>query len=190
MDPSEKIYLWNRFTLREAVLLCFCATLIVLTRAGLRLQLHLPGHVMFFTMFFFLLARGCVPKVGAVSLVGLVASLAGAILGMGSGAMALVKFLLPALVVDAAGLFFPSFVTSLAACAAVGLSASVVRAATNTGVEWFLGMDEGIMLRKVLLSAAMNGMWGVLGALAVPSIIRRLRKNGLVDGAGTGSGPR
>lgn len=181
-NNEQRIYLWRRFTLREAVLLCFCATLIVLTRAGLRLHLHLPGHVMFFTMFFFLLARGCVPKVGSATLVGLITSLASVLLGMGSGgAMVLIKFLLPALVVEVAGVIAPSFVTSLLACAAVGVLASLLRAGTNTGVEWFLGMDEEIMLKKAMISAALNGIWGGAGALAVPSIIRRLRKNGLID---------
>ncbi|TSK06567.1 MAG: hypothetical protein FPO08_07855 [Geobacter sp.] len=182
MEQTERIYIWRRFTLREAVLLCFCATLIVLTRAGLRLHLHLPGHVMFFTMFFFLLARGCVPKVGAATLVGLITSLASVLLGMGSGgAMVLVKFLLPALVVDLAGLIAPGFVTSLLACATVGVLASLLRAGANTGVEWLLGMDEEIMLQKTVISAGLNGLWGGLGALAVPAIIRRLRKNGLID---------
>ena len=182
MEQTERIYIWRRFTLREAVLLCFCATLIVLTRAGLRLHLHLPGHVMFFTMFFFLLSRGCVPKVGAATLVGLITSLASVLLGMGSGgAMVLVKFLLPALVVDLAAIIAPGFVTSLLACAAVGVIASLSRAFVNTGVEWLLGMDEEIMLQKTVISAGLNGLWGGLGALAVPAIIRRLRKNGLID---------
>lgn len=182
MEQTERIYIWRHFTLREAVLLCFCATLIVLTRAGLRLHLHLPGHVMFFTMFFFLLARGCVPKVGAATLVGLITSLASVILGMGSGgAMVLVKFLLPAIVVDLAGLIAPGFVMSLLACATVGVLASLLRAGANIGVEWLLGMDEEIMLQKTVISAGMNGLWGGLGALAVPAIIRRLRKNGLID---------
>jgi hypothetical protein len=183
---QEKVFIWRRFTLREAVLLCFCATLIILTRAGLRLHLHMPGHVMFFTMFFFLLARGCVPKVGSATLVGLITSLASILLGMGSGGViTLVKFLLPALVVDLAGLLAPSFVTSLLACATVGVLASLLRAGTNTGVEWLLGIDEEIMLNKAVISAGLNGLWGGLGALAVPSIIRRLRKNGLIDQGGS-----
>jgi hypothetical protein len=179
---TERSFLWDRFTLREAVLLCFCATFIVLTRAGLRLHLHLPGHVMFFTMFFLLLARGCVPKLGSATLVGLVTSLASVLLGMGvGGPMVLIKFLLPALVVELAGVLFPAFVTSMLACAAVGVLASLTRAAVGTGVEWLIGMDEEIMLNKAVISALMNGTWGGLGALAVPSIIRRLRLNGLID---------
>ena len=181
-NASERIYLWRRFTLREAVLLCFCATFIVLTRAGLRLHLHLPGHVMFFTMFFLLLARGCVPKVGSSTLVGLITSLASVLLGMGTGGpMVLVKFLLPALVVELAGVLCPAFATSLLACATVGILASVLRAGMSTTVEWFIGMDEEIMVGKAVMAGVMNGVWGGLGALAVPSIIRRLRANGLID---------
>jgi len=179
---AQRTYLWHRFTLREAVLLCFCATFIVLTRAGLRLHLHLPGHVMFFTMFFLLLARGCVPKLGSATLVGLITSLASVLLGMGvGGPMVLIKFLLPALVVEVAGFISPCFVTSMLACAAVGLLASTTRAAVSTGVEYLIGMEEEIILRKALIAGMLNGVWGALGCLAVPSIIRRLRLNGLID---------
>jgi hypothetical protein len=187
-NVTERIYLWRRFTLREAVLLSFCATFIVLTRAGLRLHLHLPGHVMFFTMFFLLLARGCVPKLGSATLVGLITSLASVLLGMGvGGPLVLVKFLLPALVVELAGFLFPAFVTSMLACATVGVLASLVRAATGTGVELLIGMDEEIVVQKAVISAAMNGLWGGLGSLAVPSIIRRLRLNGLIEQETEGS---
>lgn len=100
MPTSDRLFLWQRFTLREGIFLCFCATFIILARAGLRLHLHLPGHVMFFTMFFYLMARGCVPKIGSVTLVGLIVSLASMLLGMGSkGPVVFVKFLLPALLV-------------------------------------------------------------------------------------------
>jgi hypothetical protein len=185
-NANERIFLWNRFTLREALLLGFCATFIVLTRAGLRLHLHLPGHVMFFTMFFFLLARGCVPKIGAATLVGLIVSLASFVLGMGTkGPAVFVKFLLPALLVDLAGVIAPSFVTSMIACALVGAIAAATRAAADTWLEWLSGMEEEVIIRKALITAAMFAFYGGLGSLAVPSIVRRLRKNGLIDqGAG------
>jgi len=177
-NTNERVYLWNRFTLREALLLGFCATFIILTRAGLRLHLHMPGHV----MFFFLLARGCVPKVGSVTLVGLITCLASVLLGMGKGGpMVLLKYLLPALIVECAGFISPAFITSMLACATVGIIASFVRVVASTGTEWLIGMEEEIIIRKAFFSAAMNGLFGGLGALAVPSIIRRLRRNGLID---------
>jgi hypothetical protein len=181
---EERKYLWRQFTLREALLLGFCATFIVLIRAGLRLHLHLPGHVMFFTMFFYLLARGCVPKIGSVTLVGLITCLASVIFGMGKiGVMVLVLYLLPALVVEVAGILFPSFVTGLIACAAIGILASATRAAAASGVEVLVGMEEELVMTKALISIGMNALFGGLGSLAVPSIIRRLRKNGLIDEA-------
>ena len=181
-NAEEGTYLWRQFTLREALLLGFCATFIILLRAGLRLHLHLPGHVMFFTMFFYLLARGCVPKAGSVTLVGLLTCLASTILGMGNfGVMVLVHFLVPALVVEVACMLFPSLVTSLLACGAVGVLASATRAAATSGVEFLIGMETEIVMTKALISVAMNALFGGLGSLAVPSIVRRLRKNGLID---------
>ena len=180
-NSSEQVYLWDRFTLREALLLGFCATFIILTRAGLRLHIHLPGHVMFFTMFFYLLARGCVPKIGAVTLVGLIVSLASILLGMGSkGPVVFVKFLLPALLVDLAGALFPSFISSMVACALVGALAAALRSLSDTGLEWLSGMEEEVLLRKTVITACLFALYGGFGSLAVPSIIRRLRKNGLI----------
>jgi hypothetical protein len=60
-------FLWNRFSMREALLLGFCATFIVLTKATLRMKLGISGHSMFFLIFFLLLARGIVPKTGAAT---------------------------------------------------------------------------------------------------------------------------
>ena len=179
---QEQAFLWNRFTLREALLLGFCATFIIMTRAGLRLHLHLPGHVMFFTMFFFLLSRGCVPRIGSATLVGLITSLVSVLLGMGKvGPIVLVKFLLPALVVEAAGALFPAFVTSMLLCAAVGILASVVRSTASIAIDVLVGMEEEVVITKAMFSAALNGLWGGLGALAVPAVVHRLRKNGLID---------
>ena len=182
MPSSERAYLWRRFTLREAILLGFCATFIILTRAGLRLHLHLPGHVMFFTMFFFLLARGVVPKIGAATLVGLIVSLGSILLGMGTkGPAVFVKFLLPALLVDLAGAVAPAFVGNLFACLLVGAGAAALRALADVWLEWLSGMETEVMLQKTVITASLFALYGGLGSLAVPSIIRRLRKNGLID---------
>jgi hypothetical protein len=186
-DAGERLYLWRRFTLKEAILLGFCATFVIVTRAGLRLHLHLPGHVMFFTMFFFLMARACVPKIGSAALVGIITCMASVLLGMGMGGpMVLVKYLLPALLVEVAGALFPSFVTSMLMCAAVGAVASATRVAASTLVEWLMGIEEEVLITKALFSASANAVFGGLGALAVPSLVRVLRKNGLID-SGTGN---
>ena len=105
---SEVNFLWNRFTMREALLLGFCATFIVLTKATLRMKLGISGHSMFFMLFFLLLSRGFVQKTGAATLVGLLAGLMSLALGMGGkGPIKMLNFILPALVVDGAGVIFP-----------------------------------------------------------------------------------
>ena len=177
----ERIFLWNRFTLREAILLGFFATFIVLTRAGLRLHLHLPGHVMFFTMFFMIMARGCVPKIGAATLTGLIASLAGLFLGMGKGGpIVFVKFLLPALVVEAAGMIHSDMAASWIACCLTGAVAAALRVAGSTILESLMGLEEEVVLKKALFQGGMNALFGALGALAVPFVIRRLRRGGML----------
>jgi hypothetical protein len=48
----------RRLETREALLLAFFATFIVLAKAALRWHLQVPGHVMFATALFLILARG------------------------------------------------------------------------------------------------------------------------------------
>ena len=183
--PDERAFLWRRFTLREAILLGFCSTFIILTRAGLRLHLHLPGHVMFFTMFFMMLARGVVPKIGSATLVGVIVSLGSILLGMGTkGPAVFIKFILPALLVDLAGAVSPGFVASMLACVLVGAGAAAVRSLADTWLELLSGMDEEVVISKTIITACLFAMYGGLGSLAVPSIIRRLRKNGLIRQGG------
>ena len=76
---------------------------------------------MFFTMFFLILGRGCVPKLGAATLVGLLAGLLCTLLGMGKGGpLIILKFVVPGLIVDLAGLFSSGLAGSYVACAIVG----------------------------------------------------------------------
>jgi len=123
-----------------------------------------------------------VPKIGAATLVGLIVSLGSLLLGMGTkGPAVFVKFIFPALLVDLAGALFPAFVTNMLACVLVGAVSASVRALADTGIEWMSGMEEEVLLRKTVITASLFALYGGLGSLAVPSIIRRLRKNGLID---------
>ncbi len=117
---SDIHFLGLRFTLREALLLGFCATFIVLSRASLRLHFSLPGHTMAVMMFFLLLARGCVPKAGAATLVGFISGIACILLGMTKAPPLLAtNFVLPAIVVDLAAAVFPRVAVSSAGAALV-----------------------------------------------------------------------
>ncbi|UFS70977.1 hypothetical protein LPW11_02035 [Geomonas sp. RF6] len=180
MERIEKL-IWKRFTLKEAILLGFCATFILLTRVGLRLHLHLPGHVMLFMTFFLLLSRGCVPKTGAATLVGLIASIGTLALGMSNGSpLILVKFLLPALLVDLAAICYPGFAVSYAGCLTIGIIASAVRSLSVSGLEFLLGVEDEIILQQALITALVNCLYAAAGAAIVPPVVKRLQANSLI----------
>ncbi len=179
---AQEIHLiGKRFTLREALVLGFCATFIVLTRAALRLHLSLPGHSMFFLMFFLLMARGCVPKIGAATLVGLIAGLVCLMLGMAKmGPLILANFVLPALAVDIAGAVYPRMVSSYVACVLVGILAAISKNVSGIGIDFLMGMEEEVILQHVVITTASSAAFGALGASLVPPVVRRLQANNLI----------
>ncbi|MCF8120506.1 MAG: hypothetical protein K9L83_09890 [Deltaproteobacteria bacterium] len=171
----------RKFPLQDALCLAFCACFIVITRGAFRLHLNIPGHAMFFTMFFMILGRGCVPRLGAATLVGLVAGLLTTLLGMGKGGpLIILKFLLPSLVVDLTGLFFPKLAKSYLLCAVTGALGSASRFLSIIAVEWMVGVDWDIMLQHALISSASGVIFGTVGSIMVPPIVRRLSAHGLI----------
>ncbi len=185
---NEIRFLRWRFSLREALLLGFCATFIVLSRASLRLHFSLPGHTMALMTFFLLLARGCVPKLGAATLVGVISGIVCILLGMTKAPPLLVtNFVLPGLVVDAAAAAFPRVATSYAGCVATAIVASVGKGVSAAGLDYLLRMDEEIVLRHVAFTTLAGLAFGALGAALVPPVVRRLQANGLVPAPGVSS---
>src|SRR4030042_2113263 len=179
---DAETFLWNKFTLREAIYLGFCAAFIIITRVMLMLHLKIPGHAMFFTMFFLLLGRGSVPKTGAATLVGLLAGLLSAMLGLGKeGRLVALKFLLPGVIVDLGGLMYPGLPSSYIACIIVGIIASVTRFVTFLAVELLIGMEKELILGHAVFSLTLYVIFGGFGSLMVPPIIRRLRANRLIE---------
>jgi len=178
---SDVNFLWGRFTLREALLLGFCATFIVLTRAALRIHFSLPGHSMFFLIFFLLMARGCVPKIGASTLVGIISGLVCMLLGMTKmGPLIVANFILPALFIDIAGVIYPSLPGSYVACLLVGILASVTKALSGIGMDLLLGIETEIIVQHIVLTSAGSALFGAAGSLLVPGVIRRLQANKLI----------
>src|SRR5690606_24705061 len=118
-DPLENPM--DRLSFKNLLFICFCAVLLVVTKAAFRWHLGISGHAMFFTVFFLLLARVCVPVRAAALATGLIAGMAAMALGMGKGGpLILLKFLLPAAAVDLAALALPGMWRSSLLCAAVG----------------------------------------------------------------------
>lgn len=181
MDRWDRYFL-RRFPLKDAIFLGFCATFVVITRAGLRLHFNIPGHAMFFMCFFLLLAAGCVPKAWSASVVGLVAGVVAMLLGMGQGGpLMLLRFLLPAVIVDCARLVYPRLAGNYGACAFVGVVAAASRFVTIVIPDLLAGMEWSVVAGHAMASTAMGMGFGGLGALMVPAIVRRLALHNLIE---------
>lgn len=174
-------FLWWHFTLREALLLGFFATFIVLTRAALRLHFSLPGHSMFFLVFFLLLSRACVPKVGTTTLVGMIAGLVCLMLGMAKmGPLILANFVLPAIIVDVAGAVYPNAVRNYIACLIVGIIAAISKNISSIGIDFLMGMESEIVIQHAFITTISGVLFGAAGSLLVPPVVRKLQANKLI----------
>jgi len=174
-------HLFSKFALRDVIFLGFCATFIVVSRAGLRLHLNIPGHAMFFTMFFLILASGCVPKMWASTIVGLVAGCLLVLLGLGKeGPLMVIKLVVPGFIVDCCRFIYPKMATSSIACAVVGVIGSASRFLTVIITDTLAGIEWGIIIEHALITSLMGMVFGGLGALMVSPIIRRLEAHNLL----------
>ena len=174
---SAEAFLWNKFSLREAIYLGFCAAFIIITRVMLTVHLKIPGHA----MFFLLLGRGSVPKTGAATMVGLIAGVLSVLLGLGKeGPLVALKFLLPGVVVDVGGAVYPGLASSYAASAIVGTISSASRFVIFLLIELLMGMEKEVVLGQAVFSFILYIIFGGLGSLMVPPIIRRLKANQLI----------
>jgi len=174
-------HLFSKFALRDVIFLGFCATFIVVSRAGLRLHLNIPGHAMFFTMFFLILASGCVPKMWAATIVGFVAGCLLVLLGLGKeGPLMVLKLILPGFIVDCCCLVYPRIAVSSIACAVVGVIGSASRFLTITVTDMLAGIEWTIIMEHALITSLLGMAFGGLGALMVPPIIRRLEAHKLL----------
>ena len=167
--------------LKEALFLGFCAVFILFTRAALRLHLGIPGHAMFFTLFFLLLARGCVSYRFSATFVGLLSGVMAVVLGLGKGGpLILIKFVLPAVVVDIGAMVIPVVFQSYLLCALLAAVAASTKAIDTYIVDSLVGMDETIILQHVLLKASGGVAFGVVGSLLIPPVIRKLKAYGAI----------
>lgn len=173
----------KRLSLKDALFLGFCAVLIIAARAALRLHLKIPGHSMLFTLFFMLLARGCVRNNLAATFTALLAGIMALILGMGKGGpLILMKYLLPALVVDAmAVMLADSLFQSVILCILTAVLAASTRFISDAAMDLLAGMDFSIVVRHAGLQTASNVVFGGVGALGVPAVLRKLRAFGAIE---------
>lgn len=172
---------WRAFDTREALLLAFFATFIVLTKGALRWHLHIPGHSMFTTALFLVVARACVRRPAAATLVGLLAGIACAMLGMGKGGpLVTLKLTLPGIVVDLAARWSGEHLSVAWRAALIGAAAGASNFLPVALVETLAGLDADLVLAHAALSAGTKAGFGALGGAAGAVIVARLRHHGLL----------
>lgn len=170
-----------KYSLKDNLFLGFCAVFIISAKAALRLHLKIPGHALFFTMFFLLIARGCVQRRLAATVTGLLAGIIAIILGMGKGGpLILLKFAFPGLVVDLMAFLLPGLFDSVLLCMLTGGLAGATRFFSTMLVDFLAGMDADILLQHALIQSFGNIVFAMAGAVAVPTVIRKLKAYGAV----------
>jgi hypothetical protein len=176
--------LWRAFDTREALLLAFFATFIVLTKGALRWHLHLEGHSMFAIALFLVVARACVRRPAAATLVGVLAGVVCALLGMGKGGPLIVlKLALPGAVVDLGARWGREPLTVAWWGALIGALAGASHFLPVALIETLAGLDADLVLAHAALSAGAKACFGALGGAAGAVIASRLRHHGLLPEA-------
>ena len=169
------------FTLQESLFLGFCSLLILSTKLLLRLHLKVPGHSLFFLVLFLMLAAMCVRKPWSATLAAVMAGLLGMFTGSGKlGPLAIVSYVLPALVVDFCVPFLQRHRKNLAVFALAGLLAAAARAPVSLFSEWMVGMDLQVLIMSTAIKVGGGMVFGALGAMLVPSLLTRLEARGLL----------
>ena len=176
--------LWRAFDTREALLLAFFATFIVLTKGALRWHLHVEGHSMFTIALFLVVARACVRRPAAATLAGVLAGVVCALLGMGKGGPLIVlKLVLPGAVVDLGARWGREPLTVAWWGALIGALAGASHFLPVALIETLAGLDADLVLAHAALSAGAKACFGALGGAAGAVIASRLRHHGLLPEA-------
>ncbi len=170
-----------KLSLKDSLFLGFCAVLIVFCRATMRLHLGIPGHAMFFTIFFLMTARGCVRHPLATTFTGFMAGIMAMVLGLGkSGPLMLIIFMMPALVIDAVALAAPALFQSYLLSGGTAAVAASTKFVQTFIMDSLVGMDRVVVLQHALLEASAAVLFGIAGGLFVPPVIRKLKAFGVI----------
>lgn len=166
---------------REALLLAFFATFLVLARAAMRWHLHVPGHTMLGAALLLVLARACVPRAAAATIAGSLAGLACAGLGMGSdGPLIVLKLALPGVGVDVGWMLLPHRLRPLLRGTLLGVGAGATQLLPVALAEGLAGVEARVVLGHALLSAVTKAAFGAVGGAAGMAVAERLRHHGVI----------
>lgn len=166
---------------REALLLAFFATFLVIARAAMRWHLHIPGHSLLIAGLLLVLARACVERVAAATIVGALAGLACTALGMGSGGpLIALKLALPGVAVDVGWKLLPASLPPLLRGALLGACAGATHFFPVLIVEGLTGVAASVVMGHALLAAGSKAAFGAVGGAAALAVAERLRHHGVI----------
>lgn len=172
---------WLQLDTREALLVAFFAGFLVAARAAFRWKLGLTGHSLFATALLLVVARACLPRAGAATLVGTLAGVACALLGMGQGGPLIVlKFALPGAVIDVAAGRASRRISTARWGALVGAAAGASSSLPGALVEALAGLSADLVLLHAAVSAVAKTAFGAAGGAAGAVLAARLRHHGLL----------
>jgi len=135
---------------------------------------------MLFSVFFLLVARGCVSFRWAATLCGFFSGLLALTLGMGHGGPLLVlKFVLPGVTVDLMAMIYPGMFRSIVFCMLAGVMAGITQFAIGFGIEMLMGMNLEVLIQHGLIKSIGNIVFGAAGGVAIPSVLKKLEAYGV-----------
>ena len=175
-QPARAPHIFSTF---ELILLALFSSLVVVSKIVLRLPLRLPGHSGVFWMAILIVARGLVPKPGALSLVGLTSGLLAAFLGLGDqGAIdTFLSYLTSGVAVDVMALFLGG-VNNVVVAGLTGIVGNVAKMLAKAAMAVLFQIPAGFIAFGLLYSFITNSVAGALGGVLGWLILRALRQAG------------
>ena len=167
------------FTTFELILLALFSSLVVVSKIVLHLPLRLPGHSGVFWMAILIVARGLVPKPGALSLVGLTSGLLAAFMGLGDlgPIYTFFSYLASGVAVDLIALFLRG-ADNIVSAGLAGIVGNVAKMLVKAVMAVLMQIPAGFVAFGLLYSFITNSVAGLLGGVLGWLILRALRRAG------------
>jgi hypothetical protein len=168
------------FSTFQLILLALFAALIVVAKVALRLPLQTPGHSGIFWMAIVIVASRVVPKVGALSLLGLTSGILAAFLGLGdSGAVdTLLSYTMVGVGTDLALLIMGRNPENLAVAVLAAVFGHFCKFLVKWGLSVAIGAPVGFVALGLARSMIGYILFGALGGLLGGLTLIALRRAG------------
>jgi len=165
------------FTTQDLVVLALFAALVAVSKAVLRVPIHVPGHSGITWMAILVVGRALVRKRWAGTALGLVSGiLAVAVVGGREGLLLWLKYLTPGMVMDLAALLSAERLGSPTVGAIAGAVANTAKLVTSLVVSLALGIPTGYLALGLGLSATTHVVFGALGGWLGSTVFRLLKR--------------